>query len=88
MGKSKLNKNIYFPEDIWKYILKFTEIDTRWYHVLRYEKYISFPRDKRRQHINELLSELALYRNSYQGTIREHAQVCESIHYMILFNGI
>ena len=70
-----------FPDDVWKYIITFSEINTRWYHVILFRINFKHNNTHVRIHLRELIDSLNYYRSSYRGTIKEHCNTCESIYY-------
>ena len=74
-----------FPDDKWKYIITFSEINTRWYHVIIFKINFKHNNTHNRIHLRELIDSLNYYRSSYRGTIKEHCNTCESIYYFHKF---
>ena len=70
-----------FPDDVWKYIISFSEINTRWYHVILFKINSKHNNTHNRLNLRELINSLNYYRSSYRGTIKEHCNTCESIYY-------
>lgn len=74
-----------FPDDVWKYIISFSEINTRWYHVILFKINFKHNNTPDRIKLRELIDSLNYYRNSYRGTIKEHCTTCELIYYFHKF---